>query len=54
MANLGSYGATYGSLGGVIVLILWLWITNIALLIGARFDAALDAERTGGRAAATD
>ena len=54
VANLGSYGATYGSLGGVIVLILWLWITNIALLIGARFDAALDAERAGGRAAATD
>lgn len=41
VANLGSYGATYGSLGGVIVLILWLWITNIALLLGARLDAAV-------------
>jgi membrane protein len=41
VANLGSYGATYGSLGGVIVLILWLWITNIALLLGARLDAEI-------------
>lgn len=47
VANLGSYGATYGSLGGVIVLILWLWITNIALLLGVRLDAAVVELRTG-------
>lgn len=45
LANFGSYNATYGTLGGVIVLLLWLWITNCALLIGARFDAELERER---------
>jgi membrane protein len=39
VANFSSYNKTYGSLAGVIVFLLWLWITNLALLFGAEFDA---------------
>lgn len=45
VANFSDYGATYGSIGGVIVLLLWLWIVNLALLIGAEFDAELERAR---------
>ena len=45
MANFGSYADTYGSLAGVIVFLVWLWLTNIAIVIGAQFGAEL--ERTG-------
>src|SRR2546423_810497 len=41
VANFGSYNKTYGSLGGVIVFLVWLWISNIAILLGAEFDAEL-------------
>ncbi|MCL4287704.1 MAG: YihY/virulence factor BrkB family protein [Thermoleophilia bacterium] len=47
VANLGSYSATYGSLGGVIVFLLWLWIANCGLLLGLELDAELDAARAG-------
>ncbi|WP_253771396.1 YihY/virulence factor BrkB family protein [Goodfellowiella coeruleoviolacea] len=40
-ANFGSYNKTYGSLAGVIVFLVWLWITNIAILLGAELDAEL-------------
>jgi uncharacterized BrkB/YihY/UPF0761 family membrane protein len=37
VANFGSYNETYGTLGGVVVVfLLWLWITNIAVLLGPR------------------
>ena len=36
-----SYNKTYGSLAGVVVFLIWLWITNIALLIGAEFNSEL-------------
>ncbi|MFM2475490.1 YihY/virulence factor BrkB family protein, partial [Burkholderia cenocepacia] len=45
VANFSSYDRTYGSIGGVIVLLLWLWIVNLALLIGAEFDAELERGR---------
>jgi membrane protein len=45
VANFGSYNATYGSLGGVIVFLLWLWITNVALLFGAELNAELERAR---------
>ena len=45
VANFGSYNKTYGSLGGVIVFFVWLWISNIALLLGAEFDAELERGR---------
>ena len=41
----GSYNKTYGSLGGVIVFLTWLWISNIALLLGAELDAELERAR---------
>lgn len=45
VANFGNYDATYGTLGGVIVFLLWIWITNLALLFGAEFDAELERGR---------
>ena len=45
VSNFGSYNKTYGSLAGVIVFLLWLWITNIALLFGAELDAELERGR---------
>ncbi|WP_322788976.1 YihY/virulence factor BrkB family protein [Lentzea waywayandensis] len=41
VANFASYNKTYGSLGGVIVFLVWLWISNIAVLLGVEFDAEL-------------
>jgi membrane protein len=41
VANFASYNKTYGTLGGVIVFFVWLWISNIAVLLGAEFDAEL-------------
>jgi len=45
VANFSSYDATYGSLAGVVVFLLWLWITNLALLFGAELDAELERAR---------
>lgn len=45
VANFSSFNATYGSLGGVIVFLLWLWLTNLALLFGAELDAELERGR---------
>lgn len=41
VANFASYNKTYGSLGGVIAFLVWLWLTNLALLIGAELNAEL-------------
>ena len=41
VANFSSYNKTYGSLGGVIVFLVWLWLSNVAILLGAEFDAEL-------------
>ncbi len=48
VANFGSYSGTYGSLAGGIVLLLWLWLTNVAVVFGAQFAAEL--ERTANAA----
>lgn len=45
VANFGSYDETYGSLAGAIVFLLWLWITNLALLFGAEVDAETERSR---------
>ena len=41
----GSYNKTYGSLATVIVFLVWLWISNIAILLGLEFDAETQRER---------
>jgi membrane protein len=39
VANFSAYNKTYGTLGGVVVFLLWLWLTNMAILLGAEFNA---------------
>ncbi|MEO3930379.1 YihY/virulence factor BrkB family protein [Micromonosporaceae bacterium B7E4] len=41
-----SYNRTYGSLAGVIVFLVWLWLSNVAILLGAELSAELERERT--------
>jgi membrane protein len=43
VANFGSYNKTYGSLGAIVIFLVWLWLTNIAILLGAELNA--EAER---------
>jgi membrane protein len=45
VASFASYNKTYGSLGGVIAFLVWLWISNLAILIGAEFNAELERGR---------
>jgi membrane protein len=42
VANFGSYDKTYGALGGVIVLFLWMWISSLVLLVGAEVNAFIE------------
>ena len=41
ISRFNSYNKTYGTLGGVIIFLIWLWLTNVAVLLGAEFDAEL-------------
>jgi membrane protein len=45
LANFANYSKTYGTLGGVIAFLVWLWISNIAVLLGAELDAELERGR---------
>jgi membrane protein len=45
VANFGSYNKTYGALGGIVVFLVWLWISNIVILLGAEFNAELERGR---------
>ena len=45
VANFGSYDKTYGTLGGVIAFLTWLWISNIAILLGAELNAEIERGR---------
>ena len=41
VANFSSYNKTYGTLAGVIIFLVWLWISNVAILLGAELNAEL-------------
>jgi membrane protein len=45
VANFGSYDKTYGTLGGVVVLLVWMWITNVAILLGHQLNAERERSR---------
>jgi membrane protein len=45
VATFGSYNKTYGSLGAVIVFLVWLWLSNVAVLLGAELNAELERRR---------
>jgi membrane protein len=43
VSRFANYNATYGSIGGVILLMLWLYWSGVALLVGAEIDSAIEA-----------
>ena len=45
VSNFGSYDKTYGTLGGVVTFLVWVWITNIAVLLGVELNAELERAR---------
>ena len=45
VANFGSYNKTYGALGGIVVFLVWLWLTNVVILFGAELNAELERGR---------
>ncbi|WP_328466572.1 YihY/virulence factor BrkB family protein [Actinoplanes sp. NBC_00393] len=45
LANFADYNKTYGTLGGVIAFLVWLWISNMAIMLGAELDAELERGR---------
>jgi membrane protein len=45
VASFSSYNKTYGALAGVVVFLIWLWISNMAVLLGAELNAELERGR---------
>jgi membrane protein len=46
VSNFSSYSATYGAFAAVVILLVWMWLTNVALLFGAELNAAIDVRRS--------
>jgi membrane protein len=46
VSNFSSYSATYGAFAGAVILLVWLWLTNVALLFGAELNAVVDLRRS--------
>jgi membrane protein len=46
VANFSSYNATYGAFAGAVILLVWLWVTNVVLLLGAELNAVIDLRRS--------
>src|SRR3954451_17987155 len=44
-SNFGSYNKTYGTLGGMITLLIWMWLTNVAILFGQELNAEIERGR---------
>jgi membrane protein len=45
VANVGAYNETYGALGGIVIFLVWMWIGNLAIVLGTAFDAELERSR---------
>jgi membrane protein len=45
IAHFGSYDKTYGTLGAIITFLVWVWLTNIAMLLGIELDSEIERER---------
>jgi len=46
VSNFSSYSATYGAFAAAVILLVWLWLTNVVLLFGAELNAAIDLRRS--------
>lgn len=46
VANFSSYSATYGAFAAAVILLVWLWLTNVVLLFGAELNAVIDLRRS--------
>ncbi|MGH8218725.1 MAG: YihY/virulence factor BrkB family protein, partial [Steroidobacteraceae bacterium] len=51
VAHFGSYNKTYGSLGAVVVLLMWLYVSSLAVLLGAEIDGEIEKQAADKRAA---
>ena len=49
VSNFSSYSATYGAFAGAVVLLIWLWLTNTVMLVGAELNAVVDLRRSPSR-----
>ncbi|MEA2157190.1 MAG: rane protein [Solirubrobacteraceae bacterium] len=49
VSNFGRYGATYGAFAGAVILLLWIYLSNIAFLFGAEVNAVIDGRGTADR-----
>ena len=45
IAHFGSYERTYGTLGAIVTFLIWVWLTNIAMLVGVELDSEIERER---------